>query len=310
MVKIKAICRDENDYKRRSNSEIEKVFRNVNPSFHPFSKEKEYIRALNAVKLEKAFAKPFLSSLNEHTDGIKCMSKNKTNLSEIVSGGFDGQVILWNVIEKKPIFNINSSHNFVKGVCFSNTGENFLTCGDDNTINIWNKNSMYIHKEKRLHMDNKTNKFNNFIIESSGASCYKPISVYHINSSLENIDHSYNDSIFSTAGQFVSIWNYERQTPINTFRNSTDGFLRVKFNPVENNILLATGYDRSINIYDLRTNNPLKCVSLKNKSSAACWNPQEPFNFTVGNEDSNCYSFDMRKLETVKMIHKDHILAV
>ena len=310
MVKIKAICRDENDYKRRTNTEIEKVYRNVNPSLHPFSKAKEYIRALNAVKLEKVFAKPFLFSLNEHTDGIKCMSKNKANLSEIVSGGFDGQLILWNLSQKKPIFNINSSHNFVKGVCFSNTGENFLTCGDDNTVNIWNKNSMYLHKEKGLNIHNQTNNINNLNLETSGASSYKPISVYHIDSSLENIDHSYNDSIFSTAGRVVAIWNYERQTPIHTFNNSTDGFIRVKFNPVENNILLATGYDRSINIYDLRTNNPLKFVSLKNKSSAACWNPQEPFNFTVGNEDSNCYSFDMRKLETVKMIHKDHILAV
>lgn len=54
----------------------------------------------------------------------------------------------------------------------------------------------------------------------------------------------------------------------------------------------------------------MKTVELKNKSSAACWNPQEPFNFTVGNEDSNCYTFDMRKLDKIKMIHKDHILAV
>ena len=42
----------------------------------------------------------------------------------------------------------------------------------------------------------------------------------------------------------------------------------------------------------------------------ACWNPQEPFNFTVGNEDSNCYTFDMRNLDKIRMIHKDHILAV
>ena len=38
MVKFKAICRDENDYKRKTNSEIEKVFRNPKPSLHPFQK--------------------------------------------------------------------------------------------------------------------------------------------------------------------------------------------------------------------------------------------------------------------------------
>jgi WD repeat and SOF domain-containing protein 1 len=304
MVKFKAICRDENDYKRRTNTEIEKVYRNTNSNLHPFQKAKEYMRALNAVKLEKVFAKPFLFSLNDHTDGVKCMAKNYKNLTEFVSGSFDGQVILWSGINKKPIFNISTSHNFVKGVCFSNTGEEFLTCGDDNTINLWNKTNLYIQKEEMLYSNS------NIQIETNGALSYKPSSVYQIDSSIENIDHSFNDKLFATSGGVVAVWNYERNTPIQQFKNSTDGFIKVKFNQVENHILLATGYDRSINIYDLRTNNPLKNVSLNNKSSAACWNPQEPFNFTVGNEDSNCYTFDMRKLDTIKMIHKDHILAV
>mmetsp|Transcript_21588 Transcript_21588/g.19154 ORF Transcript_21588/g.19154 Transcript_21588/m.19154 type:complete len:81 (+) Transcript_21588:71-313(+) len=33
-------------------------------------------------------------------------------------------------------------------------------------------------------------------------------------------------------------------------------------------------------------------------------------NFVVGNEDGNCYTFDMRKLDEAKMIHKDHVNAV
>ena len=36
----------------------------------------------------------------------------------------------------------------------------------------------------------------------------------------------------------------------------------------------------------------------------------EPINFTVGNDDGNCYTFDMRKLEIAKNIHKDHIRAM
>jgi WD repeat and SOF domain-containing protein 1 len=304
MVKFKAICRDENDYKRRTNTEIEKVFRNPNPSLHPFQKAKEYMRALNAVKLERVFAKPFLFSLNEHTDGVKCMGKNYKNLSEVASGSFDGQVILWNTSQKKPIFNINSSHNFVKGVCFSNTGDEFFTCGDDNSINLWNKANLYAQRERMLNSDN------NIGVEQQGAMSYKSTSVYQIDSFLENIDHSFSDRLFATSGGVVAVWNYERHTPLQTFKNVADGFIKVKFNHVENHIILATGYDRSINLYDLRTNNPLKSVSMRNKSSAACWNPQEPFNFTVGNEDSNLYTYDMRKLDAVKMIHKDHILAV
>jgi hypothetical protein len=33
---------------------------------HPFEAEREYTRALNSVKLEKVFAKPFLGALDGH----------------------------------------------------------------------------------------------------------------------------------------------------------------------------------------------------------------------------------------------------
>jgi len=33
----------------------------------------------------------------------------------------------------------------------------------------------------------------------------------------------------------------------------------------------------------------------------------EPINLTVENDDSNCYTFDMRRLDINKMIHKDHV---
>jgi len=40
------------------------------------------------------------------------------------------------------------------------------------------------------------------------------------------------------------------------------------------------------------------------------FNPIEPINFTVGSDDSNYYSFYMRKMDKAKVIHKDHIGAV
>ena len=134
MVKIKAICRDSNDYKRKTNTEIEKVYRNTNPKLHPFQKAREYIRALNSVKLDKIFSKPFLFSLSQPTDCIKVMCKNSKNLGEFASGGFDGQLIIWNLSNRKPIFNIKTSHNMIKGLAYSNNAEDILTCGDDNVI--------------------------------------------------------------------------------------------------------------------------------------------------------------------------------
>jgi len=46
------------------------------------------------------------------------------------------------------------------------------------------------------------------------------------------------------------------------------------------------------------------------RTNALCWNPREAFNFTVANEDHNCYTFDMRKLDKALCVHKDHVSAV
>ncbi len=46
------------------------------------------------------------------------------------------------------------------------------------------------------------------------------------------------------------------------------------------------------------------------KSNAIAWNPMEAFNFTVANEDHNCYTFDMRNLDIALNVHKDHVSAV
>ena len=113
MVKIKAICRDSNDYTRKTKTEIEKVYRNTNPKLHPFQRAREFVRALNAAKLDKIFSKPFLYSLNEPTDCVKSLAKNKNSLTDFASGGFDGQIIIWNLTDRKPLFNIKSTHNMI-----------------------------------------------------------------------------------------------------------------------------------------------------------------------------------------------------
>lgn len=68
------------------------VQRNFDPALHPFEVAREYTRALNAVKLERVLAKPFLCSLDGHKDGIQCMAKYPSALSLAFSGAYDGEV--------------------------------------------------------------------------------------------------------------------------------------------------------------------------------------------------------------------------
>lgn len=85
---------------------------------------------------------------------------------------------------------------------------------------------------------------------------------------------------------------------------------KVKFNPVDTNLIACTSMDRGVYIYDIRGKTGLKKAIMLNKASCIAWNPQEPINFTVGNEDSNAYTYDMRKLEEIKVVHKGHIGAI
>ena len=68
------------------------VQRNFDPTLHPFEVAREYTRAVNAVKLERLLAKPFLCSLDGHKDGIQCMVKHPSALSLMFSGAYDGEV--------------------------------------------------------------------------------------------------------------------------------------------------------------------------------------------------------------------------
>jgi hypothetical protein len=63
------------------------VHRNLDPALHPHEKAVEYTRALNAAKLQRVFAKPFLGSL-PHTDGVTCLARSPAHLNSLVGAGF------------------------------------------------------------------------------------------------------------------------------------------------------------------------------------------------------------------------------
>lgn len=67
--------------------------RNYDPALHPLEAPREYTRALNAVKLERVFALPFIGSLDGHRDGLTCLGKHPDHLSRLYSGACDGEVL-------------------------------------------------------------------------------------------------------------------------------------------------------------------------------------------------------------------------
>lgn len=78
-MKIKALSRSEEQYTRECKGDVMKVFRNTDASIHPFDKAREYTRALQATKLDRVFARPFVG---EYHDGPHFRIKDRPCLQQ------------------------------------------------------------------------------------------------------------------------------------------------------------------------------------------------------------------------------------
>lgn len=101
----------------------------------------------------------------------------------------------------------------------------------------------------------------------------EPINKFNSEYLLTSIDCNMEQPYFVTGGQMVQVWNQERSAPFLNCDWGIDTVSRVKFNPVDANILVCTSMDRGVYIYDIRGKTGLKKTIMLNKSACVCWNP-------------------------------------
>ena len=284
MVKIKAISRDRRDFTRERKGELMRVSRNPQPELHPFERAREYTRAVNAVKLDRHFAKPFVGALSGHADSVHCMAKSLGALSTVVSGGADGELRRWNLAERSTAWSTNAHSGFVRGLAFCRSGHHFVSASDDCTVKLWSA--------------------------AASASDAEPLSRYLGRHAFKDVDHHWQDHLFATAGAGLALWDSSRSEPLQTFAWGADGLTHVRFNPSEHSVLGCLSSDRSLTLYDVNTGSALQKMTMQTQANALCWNPMEPFHVTLASEDHNLYTFDIRKLDHAICVHRDHVSAV
>jgi len=138
------------------------VSRNLNPLMHPFARARERTRALNAAKMDRMFAKPFVDSLEGHIDAVEVLCRRPNSLTTVASGSWDGGmcvnistsrkmitkgmnfhlqipgIILHDLATRKPITKLPQAHKGkVSGLSFSPDGERVLSCGVDRNVKLW-----------------------------------------------------------------------------------------------------------------------------------------------------------------------------
>ena len=138
-MKVKVLNRVEEDFTRERKSDIVKTFLNPDPVLHPFERAREYTRALNAVKLDKVFAKPFVRALSGHRDAVTCMARSRVKLTDIISGSCDGELRLWDLCTGNARWTTTAHSGFVRGIAFAPDGKTLWSCGDDKTVKMWQR---------------------------------------------------------------------------------------------------------------------------------------------------------------------------
>ena len=294
-MKVKALSRSQASTERECVGDLRKHFRNLDPSYHPMQRAREYQRAVTGAKLDRMFAKPLIGNLgNGHMDGITASATSRRALVPLISGSADGQVKLWDLTTRTQVAVMNGHAKMVTGLAVSLEGQHFYSGSDDGFVRCWSISST---------LDQET-----------GESTNGPIGTWRTNGSFKSLDHHWFEDQFATAtDDSVCVWSPERSAPIQKYVDlwgSDDTVHVVKYNPAERNLIGVCTMDRGIGLFDSRVGSELRKTVLRMRSNCLEWNPMEPMNFVVGKEDYNAYTFDMRKLDQPTRIHKGHTSAI
>lgn len=336
VLNVKMISRKPGDFMRETKHDIHKVFKNYDQKLHPQSIQREYQRALNATKLERAFAKPFIGNMSGHGDVVSNLMKHQSKISIMASGAYDGVVKIWNLADRKCLRTIQAHNSMVRAMCISRLNSNhFFSVDSNSNIKKWryfsNQDQMNIlQKKPKSKRKTPNNKLEEVDESSDDDEEFRvaldieeeveytdemqaqdiPLDTIIAKNIIMGMDHHYNQPYLVTCGDKVELWEENRKEPIRQWSWGADSTQYAKFNPVEVDLFATTSSDRAITLFDMRKATPLRKVILTMRSNQLCWNPMEAFKFTVANEDHDLHTYDMRNLSKPLRLHKDHTAAV
>lgn len=291
-MRVKALSRSQASTQRECSGDLRKHARNLDPKYHPMQRPREYARAITSAKIERMFAKPLVGNFgNGHQDAVYHTAISRKSLLPLLSGAADGVVHLWDLPTRSCVATVNAHTQAIKGLVFG-TNQDFYSCSTDGTLRRWSIPKLLSKGEDQPFAED----------------------TWRISGSFQSLDHHWTERQFVTASDSaVQLWTPERSAPIQTHTGlwgSDDSVNIVRFNPAEPQLVANCSMDRGIGLHDLRTGSEMKKTILRMRSNDLQWNPMEPLNFVVANEDYQSYTFDMRKLNQPTHIYKGHTSAV
>ncbi|KAL4400760.1 Protein Sof1 [Malassezia pachydermatis] len=281
---------------------------------HPFEKPREYTRALNAAKLDRLFAKPFVAALEGHIDGVYALARHPKRLDIMASGSGDGEIKLWDLNHQRCLYTYPRAHaGIIQSLCisplsFSNgtASKRMLSCSTDRTIKMWNADPVPAgHGEFAEYKESDDEDEDDEVSGAHDAALFslqpheqapsEPLTVYQGKTAFNSLSHHAHLPRFASASSTVQIWDMNRgggSDALVTMQMGIDAVHVVRYNQSETDVLASAGTDRGITLYDVRSGKPLHKVVLTMRANDIAWSPMEPTTFAVASEDHNMYTFE------------------
>lgn len=119
-----------------------------------------------------------IKKLEGHDKGISCLKYFESKFI-LISGGFDCQIIVWNLAKRSKIIKFKAHNHYICSIQIESNGEFFYTISKDNTIKEWNtKTGRQSEKFFRYYSNTCNNSFTltpceKFIVASNFKKNYK-----------------------------------------------------------------------------------------------------------------------------------------
>lgn len=240
-------------------------------SYHPFMQEREYVKALNAVKIERLLAKPFVGAFSYHKEGITCISKNQSN-DVFASASFNGQVFVWDL--KASCWSSEISlGEMVGGLSFSPAG---LFVGSKNSILCYDDTYRRIARRYR----------------SAG--------------SINSLSFFFDLVVSTTCG--VEVLDVEKKILKNRYGSSSVS--AGSFNKSMGNSILGFCENRSLVFVDHRIGQEFLRINAGIRNNCLQFNPRDGQLVASGNEDHSLYIHDIRYPTRPYITFSQHVNAI
>ncbi|KAK0091426.1 hypothetical protein PV326_003254, partial [Microctonus aethiopoides] len=252
--------------------------RNYDPVLHPFEAAREYTRALNAVKLDRVFAKPFIGCLEGHKDGVSSVCKHPERLSIFLSGAFDDDKTIktWKINEstnyddnneddKDEPINTIISRNVITGITHHRNKPQFATCGE--VCQLWEETRNEPIKTFKWGVDSLHDVKFNPVQTNLLAACASDRSIIlydtrdtgplrkvvmklRTNRMAWNPMEAYT---FTCANEDYNLYTFDSRklkTPVNVYMDHVGAVTDVDYSPTGKEFVSGS-YDKSIRIYEV-----------------------------------------------------------